>query len=206
MPTRLALTTCFVLMMSFLSYDSNAQTVRIGDELLDIQYSAGTGSNTSYFVVDFGGSPDSVPGPKLSYAFAYQWDNEATSADALIDLSNVANGLTLETTEFSFGLAIDRLSFGQDDDTPDFNEDDRFWNFYQGTLANDLSWAFSGVGISDRALTDGSFDGFRAQPFDANSPGPQLPAVAIPEPNSQLLFLLGTLICFSTRRRPLLKN
>ena len=175
--------------------------VPIGNGVLDVEYFVGTGSNTSYVVVDFGGSPASNPGPGDSYAYGFRWENSATAADALLALTGVAGGLEVDTTDFggSLGLNIDRLAYLGDDDTPVFSDDNRFWNFYQGTLANaEVTWEFSQVGISGADLFDGSFSGFRAQEFGLTDP--VVAVAAVPEPNGGLCWLIAT-VAFSAKRR-----
>ena len=104
----------------------------------------------------------------------------------------------METTSFSFGLQIDALSFGDDADAPVFDDDNRFWNFFVGTVDDGaVAWTFSNVGPSDAILTDGAFIGFRAQEFGAGLPA--LPLVAVPEPSG--LFLLGFAVAIGNVRR-----
>ena len=184
---------------------ANAQ-VPIGNGILDVEYSVGTGSNVSYVVVDFGGSPASNPGPGDTYAYGYRWDNSATVADALLALTTVPGGLEVDVTDFGgdLGLNVDRLAYLGDDDTPVFNVDNRFWNFYQGSLSvADVTWDFSEfTGISGTSLTDGSFSGFRAQTFELADPAVPITA-AVPEPNSALCWLVvaGALSIKRRRRR-----
>jgi len=187
---------CFILCGS--GSWATAQVVPIGDGILDIEYTVGIGSNISYVVVDFGGSPASNLGPGESYAFGYRWEGEATAADALLALSDapsvtgVTDVLDFDfTVDPNFGLGTDRLAYLEDDDTPVFLDDSRFWNFYQGSLsASDVSWSLSGVGVSSADLFDGSFSGFRAQEFGSNDP--VVPVAAVPEPNSALCWLIAT--------------
>jgi len=176
--------------------------VPLGNGVLDVEYFVGTGSNTSFVVVDFGGSPASNLGPGDTYAYGFRWETSATAADALLALTGVAGGLEVDVTDFggSLGLGVDRLAYLGDDDTPVFGVDNRFWNFYQGSLsASGVTWQISNVGISSADLTDGSFSGFRAQQFGLTDP--IVPVAAVPEPNSALCWLIATLALSTKRRR-----
>jgi len=177
--------------------------VPIGDGVLNVEYTVGSGSNISYVVVDFGGSPASNPGPGDTYAYGFRWENSATTADALLALTGVPGGLEVGVTDFggSLGLGLDRLAYLGDDDTPVFGDDERFWNFYQGSLGDAVvTWGLAQVGISGGVLTDGSFSGFRAQSFGFTDP--VVPVTnAVPEPNSALCWLIATASVAATRRR-----
>ncbi len=190
---------------------SHAQVI-LNNGVLDLQGTFGNGSNTSYFIVDFGGGPVSATGPRDSYAFGYQWDAaNTTAADGLLEIAS-ASPFAIDTIDFggSLGLGINTLSFGEDTDTPIFNDDDRFWNFFVGTLDNGIvEWSFSAFGISGGPenpdgslpgeLTDGAFLGFRAQVFGSGEP--VLPVIAIPEPSTVLLFGFASLAGGALRRR-----
>ena len=165
-------------------------SVPIGSEFLDVDFFVGTGSSTSYLVVDF---LRSTSGPMDTYAFGYRYDGVRTPADALLELDTHA-GFELDTTNFggTLGLNIDRIAYGGDDDAPDFGADDRFWNFFQGDHQSaTVNWAFSNDGISARTLTNGSFDGFLAKTF-SETDEPRIPT-GVPEPSAAGMMLLGIL-------------
>ena len=186
-----------LVLVSILAQASHAQ-VTFDDGVLDSEGVFGSGSNSSFFVVDFGGGLDTAPGPRDTYAFEYRWDDPSTTAaDGLLDIAD-SSSLEVETTSFIFGLRIDTLSFGDDADAPVFDDDNRFWNFFVGTVDDGaVAWTFSNVGPSDAILTDGAFIGFRAQEFGAGLPA--LPLVAVPEPSG--LFLLGFAVAIGNVRR-----
>jgi hypothetical protein len=185
-----------------MAQSSRAQ-VALEDGVLELEGLFGIGSNTSYFVIDFGGSPLSATGPRDSYAFGYQWDAPDTSAaDGLLEIVSQST-LELDTTDFGgdLGLAINTFSYEGDTDTPDFNVDNRFWNTFIGTLSNgDVAWQVSDFGISSITLTDEAFLGFRAQAFGA-AERPAVPVTAIPEPSGLVLLGVASLAGCARRRR-----
>ena len=192
-----------LFLVSILAQASYAQ-VTFDDGVLDSEGVFGSGSNSSFFVVDFGGGLDTAPGPRDTYAFEYRWDDPSTTAaDGLLDIAD-SSSLEVETTSSSsFGLQIDALSFGDDTDTPDFGADSRFWNVLVETEDSRLvegelpTFVLADFGISGVTLTDGAFIGFRAQQFGAGEPA--LPLVAVPEPSG--LFLLGFAVAIGNVRR-----
>lgn len=198
-----SVTICTILfLLSVMAQSSRAQ-VALEDGVLELEGLFGIGSNTSYFVIDFGGSPLSATGPRDSYAFGYQWDAPDTSAaDGLLEIVSQST-LELDTTDFGgdLGLAINTFSYEGDTDTPDFNVDNRFWNTFIGTLSNgDVAWQVSDFGISSITLTDEAFLGFRAQAFGA-AERPAVPVTAIPEPSGLVLLGVASLAGCARRRR-----
>ncbi len=198
-----SVTICTILfLLSVMAQSSRAQ-VALEDGVLELEGLFGIGSNTSYFVIDFGGSPLSATGPRDSYAFGYQWDAPDTSAaDGLLEIVSQST-LELDTTDFGgdLGLAINTFSYEGDTDTPDFNVDNRFWNTFIGTLSNgNVGWQVSDFGISSITLTDEAFLGFRAQAFGA-AERPAVPVTAIPEPSGLLLLGVASLAGCARRRR-----
>lgn len=198
-----SVTICTILfLLSVMAQSSRAQ-VALEDGVLELEGLFGIGSNTSYFVIDFGGSPLSATGPRDSYAFGYQWDAPDTSAaDGLLEIVSQST-LELDTTDFGgdLGLAINTFSYEGDTDTPDFNVDNRFWNTFIGTLSNgNVGWQVSDFGISSITLTDEAFLGFRAQAFGA-AERPAVPVTAIPEPSGLVLLGVASLAGCARRRR-----
>ena len=160
----------------------------------DAEYFAGTGSNTAYFVVDFGGNGGSPHG------FGYHWNGTQTADNALLAI-DAAGALNMTYGNFGTAAApnlfIQSLADPPNTDLPDFNTDGRFWDYFQGTYsAANVTWTESQTGISGRdfttgniiqTLTDGGFYGFYAS---ANSTPPRLP-VAVPEPAGWILLGMG---------------
>lgn len=181
----------------------------------DSQYSAGSGANTAYFVVDFGMTGGGA------YGFVYQWDGTQTADNALLAI-DAAGAFDMTYDDFGSpgepNLFISKLTFPPDSDQPDFNVDQRFWVYFLGDYANsDVGWTESNFGISGRdfsgnlvqTLGNGRFYGLRADALDANFNtvgGPPILPVAVPEPASWILAALGGLLfgAGSNRRRRLL--
>ena len=201
------------LWFSFAVTSCVGSDVIVNGGVLDLEGTFGFGQNTSFFVFDFSGAPETTPGSRDSFAFGYRYDDpDTTVADALQAL--VADGSGLEfsfggSSDEGFGLFIEGITFGDASDFPVFDEDDRFWQFFNGTLVDEeVQFTGSLVGISSlplnddgtpqAPLTDGSFSGFRAQQFDAGIPS--VPVTAVPEP-ACLLVLFGASVGATARRR-----
>ncbi len=170
---------------------------------LDVEYSAGTGPFESFLVIDFsehGG--DSV-------AFSYLHDGSQTSLDMLNDVS-AAGDLAFDFSVFDFGggpiVFVDNFTYQANVGNDDFFSGGG-WRFELGTL-NDpsIDWTTAGAGVSDRVLTDGSFDGWYNTFDNANTPNAPLRpigsggAASVPEPASAVLIGVGLAGLFARRR------
>lgn len=138
---------------------------------------AGSGSNASYLVVDFGSA---------SYAFNYLWNTPqtgtVTGADLIGALSDQATGVPglsyAGTVWPDMGLAVD--SFGYDGHSGVSNYPDPWWNYWTGAAGG--TQESSGVGCSSRELSNGSIDSWV---FSTDwTQAPNIPGV--PEPSSLL--------------------
>jgi hypothetical protein len=160
--------------------------------VLDVEYIAGTGSKTAYFVVDFAGNG----GPK--HAFGYRFDGTTSVvADGLLAI-DAAGGLN--TTLSNFGSMsqpnyfIDTLTFGTATDTPNFSVDSRYWHYWIGSYTQpNISWTESNYGISGvdffsgnvvEFMQDNTFYAFYAS---ANAVTPSVPIAPVPEPSTWLV-------------------
>lgn len=201
-----------LFLVSILAQASYAQ-VTFDDGVLDSEGVFGSGSNSSFFVVDFGGGLDTAPGPRDTYAFEYRWDDPSTTAaDGFLDIA-ASSSLVIGTgnfgTEDEPNLFVNSFEFGDDADAPVFDDDNRFWSFFVETEDSRLvqgelpTFVPADFGISGVTLTDGAFVGFRVQVFDftGTTPpiSPALPLVAVPEPSG--LFLLGFAVAIGNVRR-----
>lgn len=184
----------------------------------DSQYSAGSGANTAYFVVDFGMTGGGT------YGFVYQWDGTQTADYALLAI-DAAGAFDMAYDDFGSpgepNLFISKLTYPPDSDQPDYNFDQRFWDYFLGDYTgSNVNWTESSIGISGRdfignvvqTLNDGGFYGLRADALDQNFNtvgGPPILPVAVPEPAAWVLTALGGLLVLGQRvrqRRLLLRD
>ncbi len=76
-----------------------------------------------------------------------------------------------------------------------------YWSYWLGGEDDSPAWGYSGVGMSSRILSNGSWDGWSALPgFMGDAPSEPIPAT-IPEPASVIL-ALATVVMLSIARRP----
>ena len=156
-----------------------------------IEYSAGSGANQAVTVLDFGDD---------SYAFEYRWDGSATGIDMILAL-DAAGPLEVTTQDFGFGLFVDTITYESLVMGGGYPTN---WIGYFISTDGEV-WTESTLGASDRALTDGDWDGWARQfsdPFpDPLASIPQTPlALTVPEPTS-LLLMTGALGLLLRRRR-----
>jgi hypothetical protein len=161
----------------------------------DISYWTGTGSNRAALVVDFkNGNP--------VYVWGYQFDGVKTGQQMITDIANdVATGLDIQITSFSFGDAITGIQFGANNKAGFGTGDPGYWSYYlgDGTSTVPATWIESSVGAGARNLTNNSWDGWTwAENFVASTPTPNYVA-AVPEPLS--VFGLGAGLTILARRR-----
>ena len=185
----------------------------------DIEFWVGGGSNRAGLVIDWADGRDPL-------AWGYRWDGDATGEDMLRAVDERSERLGVELRSFSFGESVEAIGYDRDGDgfaesdpqdsfarAGDFVSDFRFWNYYVAADSpyspadGDGAWTSSDVGISDRGLTDGAFDGFRFQTFGASVPGrPSAAPAPVPEPATALLVLLAAGAAVRRRGRVLGKE
>jgi len=185
-PCRLACLHNAVVAVVAIALGSSAHAiptdVMVNGEYLDVDYFVGTGTNTSYLVVDFDVSGGDT------YAFGYRWND-----------GDDARGFTMieAVTSFIDGLAwtfggVDGVGLGAFVDTfsyPTFDEVSQpgnFWAYWTGETNVDdepidfdpgFDWEFASNGISGRVLQDGSIDGWYN---DFNGVPPGIPTIPAP--------------------------
>ena len=153
----------------------------------------GTGSSLSYLVLDF---QDNTAIP--SYAFGYRYDGTKTGGDMVDTLVRDAGlgvqfGSFFQPNDFVISFAY----AGHVQPQPGPSDPNFFWSYWLGT--NGLDWTPSPVGLRDRVLSNGSWDGWSWSTFDPNtfdpvSPPrtPQVSGTAVPEPGA--LPLMGSVL------------
>ncbi len=167
----------------------------------NVTQTIGTGSNLSYFVINFEDGPNFAHNPASDFVFGYRWNfaagNVAPTGDDMIHaLSAPVTGVGLQTSEtvFSFGTLVNSFSYGSHSQTGNYNLNHSYWAYWLSTdarLGQSVSdWTSSGIGVSDRQLTNGSYDGWTFSALNV-TPSPLTPA-AVPEPGAVLCFVMGS--------------
>ncbi len=185
----------------------------------DIQFFIGSGSNEAYFVVDWNNSLT----PR-TLAWGYRWNGTKTGEDMLRDID--ASDIWLEHSGilFAFGYALYGMGYDLQQDmsgfvvgsTPleggyannplnhyreGFGFTSGFWSYWTDNGANPYgtgSWVLSPVGMSDRILVNGGWDGWSfstdVATFTSTPPGTPV-AAPIPEPGTVFLIVV---ICLAS--------
>ncbi len=147
---------------------------------LDIEYWAGSGANEAVMIVDFLATGGDF------YAFGYRWDGDATGYDMIQSIAT-AGALDYTDVDFGFGVYIDNIFYHHEAGDPDF-----WWAYWVGSAEEgSVEWFSPPVGMADRPLSHGAFDGWY-NGFDGTQP-------RVPEPASAMLLAVG--IGFLNRRR-----
>lgn len=153
-------------------------TVRAQTFTPQITQTVGSGSQESFFVLDFqDGSTDH------NYAFGYFYDGAKTGADMISALSS---GTNLGVTYLFSGGAVNGFSFNGHSQAG-FSSDG-YWSYW---LSGDgQSWRSSGAGIKSRPLSSGSWDGWSWDANSANLPPVTPTASPVPEASTTVSFTL----------------
>lgn len=137
---------------------------------------AGSGSNTSYVVFDFG--PD-------SYAFKYSYEGTKSGYDMMTVLAAEISGLDLQFSFFGGEAFLGSVAYPP---YPATGGGTIWWAYWWSTDGE--NWGFAGSGASSRTLTDGSWDGWSMVPdFDTWATPPNAPVV--PEPLTGIVLGVG---------------
>ena len=139
-------------------------------------YTVGSGANSSQLLFQFTNTH--------SYLYEIRYDGALFGDDLLAIAAAAQPGFfSYQVTSFSFGDALLSVSIGADVDTgfgnpPDYLD---YWHYWTRESAVE-SWNESLIGFTDRAVSDGSWDG-----WVFNSGG--APAT-VPAPGALALFAL----------------
>ena len=153
-------------------------------DTIEYNITVGNGTNSATIVIDF--DLDNY------FLFTYFWDETATGWDAL-DALESAGDLVVGSTTYSWG------EFVYDFDYPggvehDYGSANQGWAYY--VSEDNETWASSGVGVSDRQLSDGVFDSWvwSNYPTDWSAPIRQPGQAPVPEPATVAFLALGGLL------------
>ncbi len=167
---------------------------------IDIDYSIGSGTNSSLMIVDFQNGS--------YYAMEYKWDQNADANDPVngwdmiealcieVGQSNPSSVMEYDYTAYNFGNALDRFSYGGNDEAATGVSPYPSWVYYLSDNSTNHFEAISGVGAGDRALVDGSWDGWSWH-GNGFGTGP----VPVPEPATLSLLGIGAVALLRRRRK-----
>ncbi|MFK7961498.1 MAG: hypothetical protein AB8G96_13345 [Phycisphaerales bacterium] len=164
------------------------------DQILDVRASIGLGMNASYLVVDFretGGD---------AYAWEYRWNpGDAATGLTMLQAMNGASDLAVDLVESDFGVFVGNFELGLEGEVGD---PDAFWQYFTAEAEDidpGVDWTSSLVGVADRALSNGSLDGW-VNSFAVGTADPTVPTVTIPAPAGLAAFA-GLFLVGNSRRR-----
>ncbi|MEM1157807.1 MAG: hypothetical protein AAGH72_06095 [Verrucomicrobiota bacterium] len=189
-----------------------------------ITYWVGSGSNEAAMVIDWNNGSTME-----SFVWGYRWDGMATGMDMLEAITtddarleyNPVPGFPTAVYAFYYDFDGDGGGFvqgaigvedGSANDPDDYYAEGwlgGFWSYWLNSPSspgdepyNGGDWEFSAVGMADRDLFDGAWDGwsFDADGFGGTTFLPEIPVAAIPEP-SIMIYLIGGLLGLLFQRR-----
>lgn len=151
-----------------------------------VEYFAGSGDNSAAIVIDFDGLN--------TFVFEYRWDPAVTATgwDALLAVEAAGN-LDVIAETYSWGVWLKNFIYPGAAKF-DYGQANTNWCYYLSS--NGTDWQASGVGVSDRVLTSGSWDSWVWTNYSDDwmevlrQPG----QLAVPEPATLLLVGLGSLV------------
>lgn len=166
---------CITLAVVFAAIASASPALTFDD--IKIETWVGSGASRSVFVVDFG--PE-------SFAFGYNFDGAKTGLDMLNCIADNTELTFGDDTQFG-GHIINSIGYGGyllSYNSAVWDPTSHYWEYW--TSANGTEWTSSWVGLHERALTDGAWDGWTfSPPWDPNVPSTS-PDVPVPEPSAIL--------------------
>lgn len=149
----------------------------------DIQLWAGSGSKQAGVVIDF--QDGTTP---RSFAWGYRWNGVANGEDLLRAVDTLDSSLVANIFGSSFGSYLDSMSY-KTHSGPTWPVG--YWSYWTGTPD---SWSYSSIGMGERALVDGGWNGWSYLFNGQTDAAPSTPVAAVPEPSSLVaLTALGIL-------------
>ncbi|MCH2133456.1 MAG: PEP-CTERM sorting domain-containing protein [Phycisphaerales bacterium] len=159
--------------------------------VLDVTSWTGTGTNTSYLVLDF----EATGGD--SYALGFRWDDTATVLD-MFDSFTSNLGLLVELTTYDgYGTFVDNFSWGSES-----GDAMQYWTHSMSNPdgSGDVSWTDAYLGVESQLLSDGMISGwYNGYNEDYSAIPPSLPLATVPAPG--VLALAGLFAMGTSRRR-----
>lgn len=177
-------------------------------DLNDIVNWTGTGSNEAAMVIDW---QDGSAHPNLVWGF--RWEGVATGEDMIKAIAAADSDLSVTITSYSFGDAVTAIGFdgsAYGDGGPGSHfaggfgvGTPGFWAYYLGSGTSYPAWDESGTGMSDRILSNDSWDGWSwSANFVDTAPGDNPLAAPVPAPEPASLFALAASSLLLRRRMP----
>lgn len=158
--------------------------------ILDVTVTAGTGSSTAYFVIDFTYTSGD------SYAFAYNFDGDATAHDAFLAFGDL--GLNYSFNDYGdWGIFANNFAW-----TGDSGDADNYWahSIASPDGSGVVNWSDAMSSVDTTTLTDGFLSGwYNGFNDDFSAIAPTLPLTTVPAPGAIALLALG--LCHTRRRR-----
>ncbi|HSV26489.1 MAG TPA: PEP-CTERM sorting domain-containing protein [Sedimentisphaerales bacterium] len=148
---------------------------------LDVEYTAGSGSNSAIIVVDFG---------LRAHSFQFNWNGAATGWDAL---NAIAQGGPLDIIAIDYGgwgMFIESLSYPNASVYNYGKGVIQGWAYYSSENGSD--WYMTN-GVSFRSLVNGSWDAYVWSHYDFSVSWDPLrkPGQPVPEPATMAFFVIG---------------
>ena len=158
---------CAASCLAVLAFSGSASADLVGS------YTVGTGSSASFVQFQFTNLN--------TYLYEVRYDGALFGDDLFAIIASAQPGFFSYTTQqFSFGVALFGVSIGGDADSgfgnpPDYLD---YWHYWTREGAS-AAWTESMIGFGDRAVSNGSWDGWVFNSSSAPAPIPAPGALAL---------------------------
>lgn len=170
----------------------------------DIVNWTGTGSNEAAMLVDFHDGSQ-----YQSFVWGYRWDGTANGEDMFKAIVAHDPNLSSTITSYSFGDAVSAIGYdgssfglGTHSQSGFSTSTQGYWDYYNGDGFSLPTWTESGVGFTDRTLTNQTWDGWSwAANFNSTPPSdtPIAAPQSAPEPGA-IITMVGLLAMPALKR------